>query len=237
MNQWWRLGGACGLAFIVIFIIAGFVLQADGPSITDDADEIRAYWADDGDAYILSDWVIGLAVFLLFLPFLSALRSLLGLYEGGSQMWSRLVFTGGVLFVALAGAAAASWLALAYAAPELEDESLRLLMYLDLGAWNGTSFPIGLMLLASSIVIWQTGVLWKWLAIIGVIAGICALIGPLALLDEDVEEGTFGLFGFAAFIGLAIWMLLTSIGMLMKREVVAMGPTDGGAAAREVSGV
>ena len=236
-NQWWRLGGACGIAFIVVFIIAGFVLQGDGPSVTDDIDDIRAYWIDDGEGYIISDWLIGLAVMLLFLPFLSALRSLLGLYEGGPQMWSRLDFKGGVLFVAMASAAAASWLALAYASEELSDESVRLLMYLDLGAWNGTSFPIGVMLLASSLVIWQTGVLWKWLAIIGSIVAVCAFISPLALLDEDIEDGTFGLFGFVAFIGLAVWMLITSIGMLMKREVVSMGPRDADAAARQVAGM
>ena len=233
MNQWWRLGGLCGILFLIVFIIGGFVLQGETPTYTDDIDEIRAYWEDKGENYLIGDYIIGLAVLLLFLPFLSALRSLLGLYEGGPQMWSRVAYTAGVLFVAMTAAAATFWTALAFGIDEFDDETVTMLMYLDIAAWNAPPFAVGAMLLAASLVIWQTGVLWKWLAILGFIVGVAALISACALIDGDLEEGIPAILGFIGFLGLAVWMLITSIGMLMKREVVAMGPLDGGAAARE----
>jgi hypothetical protein len=227
-TQWWRLGGLLGIAFIVIFIIGGFVLQGETPTYTDDLAEIRAYWEEDGETYLIGDYLIGLAVLLLFLPFLGALRSLLGLYEGGSQLWSRTAYAAGILFIAFVAGAAASWTALAFAADELEDESIRLLMYFDIAAWNATPFPIGTMLLAVSLVIWQTGVLWKWLAILGFVVGIAALISPLSIVEGDVEDGAFAIAGFISFLGFAIWLLATSIGMLMKRDVLVPSPPAAG---------
>jgi hypothetical protein len=222
LGQWWRLGGALGIAFIVIFMVIGFGAQGETPFHSDDVAEIRAYWEDDGEAYLLGDYVIGLAVLLLYIPFLCAFRLLLGQAEGGVQLWSRVAFTAGFLFVVIAATAATAWTALAFAASELDDESVRLLMYVDFAAWNAAPFAVGTMLLASSLVIYQTGVLWRWLAILGAIVGVCALIAPAGIIGleptEDPEEGIFSILGLVTFLGFAIWLLLTSIAMVMRKE-------------------
>ena len=228
LGQWWRVGGALGLAFIIVFIIAGFGVQGETPMYDDSIDEIRAYWEDDGDAYLLGDYILGLVSFLFLLPFLVCLKALLGRAEGGPQIWSQVGFYGGLLVVAVAAAASASWAALAFAPEAFDDATMTALMYLDIAAWNAFPFAIGIFVLFSSIVMAMTGVLWKWLGYLGIIIGVLALITPLGFLDADSED-VFDIVGFIPFIGFALWMLATSIGMLMRKEepsVVEAHPMD-----------
>src|SRR5687767_2334768 len=114
-RQWWRLGGALGIAFVVVFTICGFVFESESPMHTDDIADIRAYWEEDGDTYLLGGYLIGLASVLLYLPFLCALRAFLGTAEGGPQLWSRVAFAAGIIFLIMAATAEAAWTTLAFA--------------------------------------------------------------------------------------------------------------------------
>jgi hypothetical protein len=217
MSQWWRLGGALGIAFIVIFFVAGFGIQGDSPTYDEPISDIRAYWEDDGQTYLIGDYLLGLGAMVFFLPFQVCLGTMLRRAEGEPAIWSRVGFYGGLLMIAFAAMAAASWSALAFAAENISDESLTALMYLDVGAWNAFPYAIGVFVTASSLVMALTGVLWRWLGWLGLIIGIAAFITPLGILDEDPED-VFDAIGLIPFIGFAIWLLITSIGMLMKTE-------------------
>lgn len=233
MDQWWKVGGALGIVFIVLFIIGG-VIQGDGPMYNDDLDDIRAYWNDSGDDYLLGDYIIGVAVIFFFLPFASALRALLGVAEGGPQLCARLSFAGAVLFLAFAATAGAAWGTLAFAGENLSDDTVVALMYLDVYAWSIIPMALALLIGAASIVIFRTGVLWKWLAVVGLIVTIAAVLTPLGVLDDDPED-VFDTIGFVGFIGAAIWVLLISIGMIMKPVLVATGPRDADTASIEAA--
>jgi hypothetical protein len=220
-REWWRLGGLLGIAFVLVFYIIGFGVQGEAPMHTDDIADIRAFWEEDGEQYLLGDYLIGLAALVLYLPFICAIRALLGIAEGGAQLWARVAFAAGVIFLIMAATAAAAWSTLAFAAEELDDDTIQLLMYLDWGAWNHTPLPVGTMLLASSIVIFRTGVVWRALAFLGLVIGILALLTPAGAMSleptEDAEESIWGLFGFISFIGFALWMLLMGIAMVMRK--------------------
>jgi hypothetical protein len=108
LNQWWRIGGLLGIGFVVLFLIGGIALQGETPTYDDPIDEIRAYWEDEGDTYLLGDYLIGLAFLFGWIPLIVSLRALLGRAEGGPQLWSRVAFVGGVItlvFGAIAGLA------------------------------------------------------------------------------------------------------------------------------------
>jgi hypothetical protein len=210
------MGGILGIGFIILFLIAGFGLQADSPTYDDTIQEIRAYWEDDGQTYLVGDYLIGLAVMLFFLPFLVALRTVLGRAEGGAEMWSRVGFFGGVLMIAISAAATASWTGLAFAADKLSDDAVLTLMYLDVGAWHAFPYAVGVLTLFSSIVMAQTGVPWRWLGWLGIVIGIVAFISPLGILDDDPED-IFDVIGFIPFIGIAVWVVATSIGLVMMK--------------------
>jgi hypothetical protein len=204
-----------GIAFVVVFFVAGFGIQAEPPDYDAPIAEVREYWVNDGDSYLIGDYLLGIAALVLLLPFLAALRALLGRAEGDAQLWSRVSFAGGVLLVAVASLASGPWTALA-AEPELfSDDGLRVMMLLDLGMWHAFSYMMGTLVLAGSLVMVQTGVLWRWLGGLGIIVGIAAFVEGLWLLSPDSDF--WEAFGFIPFIGFAVWLLLTGVAMFMKQ--------------------
>jgi hypothetical protein len=217
MNQWWRLGGVLGIAFIIAFIIGGIVLQGETPYYDDPIEEVRAYWEDDAQSYLIGDYIIGVAVMLGFLPFLVCLSSFLGRLEREPQLLSRLGLYGGLAFVIMTAAAASTWITLAFASEQLEDESIRLIMFLDLAMWNAIPFFTGLFLLAFSLMMVRIPRAWRFIGAFGLIVGVLALLAPLGILDDDPED-FFDILGFIAFAGLAIWLLATSIALAATRE-------------------
>jgi hypothetical protein len=225
-NQWWRVGGVFGIAWIIVFIVGAVILQADTPTYDDPINEIRQYWAEDGDQYLIADYITGLAFVFLFIPFLASFRGLLAWAEGGAGVWSWVMLLGGLSAVLIAAAASASWGALALALgvaedPEVDDSLVRMLMYVDAYAFASLGLALSLMVIAGSIVIARTAVLWRWLAILGVIVGIAAAISPLWVIDGDMEEGFFGVMGLVGSLGSVIWLLIVCIGMIMKQVVTA----------------
>lgn len=182
---------------------------------------IRDYFTDDGDQYLIGDFVIGIGFTFFFLPFLVNLRSLLGWAEGGPNIWSWVTLLGG--FTAMLGgfAASAFWSALALGAisnSEIDDSSIRTLMYLDAAAFAGLGYGLSLMVVAASLIIYRTGVLGRWLAPVGLIVAVCLAISPLWVVNGDEEGGFFGIIGF---LGVLLWVLIISIGMAIKRELPA----------------
>jgi hypothetical protein len=215
LGQWWKMGGIFGIVYVILFFIGGFVIQGETPTYDDPIDEIRRYWIDDGETYLVGDYILGLSTLILFIPFLLTLRAILARAEGGPAIWSNTGFLGGFLMIVVAATASGSWTALAFAGDDLDEISLRTLMYLDIGAWNAFPYAVGLLLLFSSVVMAMTGVFWKWLGYLGIVLGILAFISGLGILDQDSED-VFDTIGFIPFIGLVVWLLATSIGMLMK---------------------
>jgi hypothetical protein len=225
-SQWWRVGGVLGIAFVLVVIIGGAVVQGETPVFDDPIDEIRAYFDDDGTRYLVGDYIIGLAFIFLFLPFVTILRGLLSWVEGAPNILSWLAFIGGLSTALLGAAAGISWGALALGAaadPEVEDSSVRTLMYMDAYAFSALSLTIALFVLAASILIFRTGVLWRWLSFLGLVVAILGVIGA-AWPIEGESEGALEIIGFLGFLGLALWVLLVSVNMLTKRELPARAP-------------
>jgi hypothetical protein len=219
LQQWWRLGGYFGIGFVVLFIVAIIAQQAmtgEPPSFDDPIQEIRAYWEDEGQGYLIADYLFALSLFLFFVPFVVSLRALLGAAEGGGQVFSRTAQAAGILTAAIIAAAATPWAALALGAENINDATMTALMYFDAAAWNAVPYAFALLVLAASLVISVTGVLWRWLGILGALVGVSALISPLWIVTGDYE-GPLGILGFVAFIGLALWILATSIAMVLRK--------------------
>lgn len=76
---------------------------------------------------------------------------------------------------------------------------------------------IGLFLGAAGVSIWLSGVLWRWLGVIGVIGFLGSFIGAAWPIDGD-DEGPLAGIGTVGFTGIMIFILITSINLLMKRD-------------------
>ncbi|MEP6872437.1 MAG: hypothetical protein ABI939_11395, partial [Anaerolineaceae bacterium] len=74
-------------------------------------------------------------------------------------------------------------------------------------------------LLPASLVILASHVLWRWLGFAGVVLALLNLVSALWVVNGE-QESFLGLLGLIGFIGFGLWVLATSIGMLMagKRE-------------------
>lgn len=233
--DWVRLGGILGIAWIVSFLLGAFILQADTPSRDDSIADIRQYFVDDGGRYLLGDYLLGIAFTLFFLPFVVILRRVLAARGGWPDLLARVSLYAGVIAVVWGGIAGFFWGALALGAdnPEVDDSSVRTLMELDAYAFSGLLLPIGLFMGAAGLSIWLSGALWRWLGLIGIIGFLGSYIGAAWPIDGD-EEGALAAVGIVGFLGIMIFVLITSINLLMKRDDSPSRPSrDGGIQAEE----
>ena len=216
MNQWWRLGGLAGILYVVLFVI-GILIEGDTPMPDNSASDIKQYFVDNGDKFMIGDFIIGIGFVFFFLPFASALGSFLGRSEGEPPVWSRLIFFAAITFTAI-GAAASSFLgALAYTAGDFTDDNL-LKSFVDANYYAFTTAgPLlaGLLVLSASIVILRTKALWQWLGWLGLIFTIAAVISSLSVLNDD-PNSPLGIMGFIVFISYGVWILIASVGMWLK---------------------
>ena len=221
-DKWWRVGGVAGILF-VIMVIVGAAVSGDTPTFDEPADEIRDWFADNGEQYLVGAFIFGLAFAFFFFPFLAGLRSLLAAAEGGHRMWSTVAFAGGVSWLALGFAISLFWATLAYSFGVVEqgdDVPVKTLMYLDQVGTSVLLLPIIPLILGASLVSLRTGVLWRWLAVIAAVAIVFDAINGASTLTSD-PDGALGGIGFIGFPATALWILLVSINMILKREAPA----------------
>ena len=214
LDDWRRIGGAAGILFVVLFLVGAIGLQGDTPMTTDPPAEVREYLADNGTRYLTGDFIISIGFVFGFWPFLSALRSLLGQAEGEPRMWSRYALIGGLVATVFGALSSLFWGALALGGADVADDSLtRTFMHASDYGFSGITFAFAAFVVASSLVILRTGVLWRWLGWAGLVDGVALVIGSAWTIDGD-PEGPLAFLGFIALIVLLLWVLAVSIAML-----------------------
>jgi hypothetical protein len=206
-----RSAALSGIVFVVLMLTGAFFV-IDLPRADASAQEISAYLADSGNhtrnvvgAYI---WVLG---GLAFLGFLSGLRGILGRAEGDPGTLSNLVFGAGVVFTAVWSVAAVALATVAYAvgfsdATVTNADLVRVLPQLgSLLLLLGGGFAGILVVLATSALIFRTGVLPRWLAWLGIPVAI-ALVNDVTYMN------------ILPFVG---WVLAASIALLRRQAETA----------------
>jgi hypothetical protein len=224
--RWWRLAGLFGIGWFVLFAVGAIVLQGEPPAYDASLADVRRFFTDNGTRFLVGDYLAGLAFLLLFLPFVVGFRSLLGAAEGGPQIGSRLVLVGGLATVLVGGTATVfqDTLALGAANPELQDATVRAFLYANAAAIAAIGLPAALFTLAAAVVIWTTKVLWRWLAAVGVLAGVLLTIGAAFPIAGD-PTGPLWTIRFISFIALAVFVVSASVGMLQRAEPAAATST------------
>jgi hypothetical protein len=209
-----RWAALSGIVFVAL-MLGGAAFVTDVPEADASAREISGYLTDSGNhtrniigAYI---WVLG---GLAFLGFLSGLRSVLRRAEGDPGTLSSVVFGAGVVFTAVWSVSAATLAAVAYAvefsdAPVSNPDLVRVLPQLgSLLLLLGGGFAGILLVAATSILVFRTGVLPRWLAWLGIPVAI-ALVFPVTYMN------------ILPFVG---WVLVASITLLRRQEATVAAP-------------
>ena len=76
---------------------------------------------------------------------------------------------------------------------------------------------MALFVAARSLVVLKTGVLWRWLAVIGLLAALLLVIGAAWPIDGD-EEGALAIVGFIGAPLTLLWIIISSINLLLMKE-------------------
>jgi len=95
-TAWWRLGGALGLAWFVLFFIGGVILHGTPLAYDEPILQAREYFQNNAQAYLVGDYIVRLGFVFGFLPFVAALQSRLGATESEPRILPRLIFGAGL---------------------------------------------------------------------------------------------------------------------------------------------
>jgi uncharacterized protein YneF (UPF0154 family) len=218
--NWWRLGGVDGIIWAVLFIVGAIGLQGEPPVRGDSIESIRAYFIDDGTKYLVGDFIVGIGFVIFYLPYVIALRWFLGSAEGTPAIWSWMAFAGGALSVMLGFVSGIFWSALALGLednPGLDDSTIRLMMDLNAVSFAGTMMAIALFVGSAGFVILRTGVLWRWLGGLGLLTAVLLLIGAAWPIEGD-DEGTLAIAYYAGLPLTLLFVVISSVGMIMRKE-------------------
>jgi hypothetical protein len=215
--SWPRLGGLLGIVGVVLFVI-GAILEGDAPVYTDDPGEIRTWFVDNGDTFLLADFIISLGVVFGLVPFFVTLRNVMSQAEGTESLWPQVGLIGGILFVVTGGMASLFYGALALNAEAFTDDgTITALATLGFYGFNAPGFVAVLFFLALGMGIMRSSLLAApigWLSLVLAVAG---LLSGLASIDGD-PEGVFGILGLVTTIGLGVLVLLVGGSLLMRKE-------------------
>ena len=215
--SWRQLAGLAGIVGVALFVV-GMALQSGFPTVNDEVADVTAWFADNGDRYLVGNFLIWIGVVLFLVPFFLGLRSALAEAEGGEAMWTQAAFFGAAIFVIIGGVGTVPSSVLAFAAEEMDtDATVRSLQFGELVLYSGIAMGFALYFLASGLVTLRTGVLWSWLGGAELILAVLAVIGSANVIDGD-PEGVLAIFGWIAFIGFGVVILLQSVGLLTKKS-------------------
>jgi len=218
--QWWRLAGASGICWLILFIVGAFVIQGDSPDSTQTIAEIKSYWASDSGKYLASDFIISVSFVFFFVPFFVGLRWFLGSTEDGPPFLSWIMMVGGVAILALGGAAGGFEGSLAVASKnniQIDDSTTMALVLASSYSFAVGQLAIALFLGSAGLLVVRSGIIWRWSGFIALIGAPLLIVGAAWPIDGD-EHGVLGAFGLVGFLFVLVWTLVTSIGLIMRKE-------------------
>jgi hypothetical protein len=199
-----RLGGVCGILFVILLVPGVLVARPDVPDASLSAQQVLDYFADKQGALLIGNGLSFIFAAFFFLWFLGVLHGMLRSAEGEQSGLSSAALAGGVMFVALETAGASAEIVHPATTSRFENFQLdaqiafisqALSGWLYSFAWVG----LAVLLSATSLVALGTGFLPRWLAWAGFLA---ALVAVLKFL---VPHATLAL----------LWIVAVSVLMIM----------------------
>lgn len=210
-----RVTGILGLAWFALFAAGTIVLQGEPPGFDQPIGEVREFFSQHGERYLVGDYLTGVAFVGLFLPFAAGLRAVLAAAGPQDEILPRLAFTGAVLLVAVGGTSTAflDVVAVSGGDPALDDSTLRALVGANGAAIALIGLPAALFSVAVATAAWRTATLPRPLALAGWATGALLAVGA-AFPIQGGSDGLLFAVRFASFIAFALFVLATSLSLL-----------------------
>lgn len=216
-----RWAAVAGLVFTAL--VGASFFMPDIPSSDSPAEDIAAQLAADSPAHRLS-LLLGFLADVAFLIFLAGLWSRLRRGEGPAGMFAALILAAGAAFVTLMLISGGLHLTLVQYASGQHDPAV-LPALTDLNQWVGAAIlpPSVAMLLGAALAILTTRALPQWLGWLAAATAVLQLIA-LAGVFQTTVEGAVAIAALAGFLLFLVWVLATSLVLLLRPGRQPAGP-------------
>ena len=217
-----RWAAVAGLVFTALVVAS--IFTPDVPSSDSPAEDIAAELAADSAAHQIS-LLLGFLADIAFLVFLAGLWSRLRRGEGPAGMIAALVLAAGAALVALMLVTGSLYMALLQYASGGQPDPAVLHALTVLNEWvGGALLPAGVaMFLGAAMAILTTRALPQWLGWLAAATALLQLIS-LAGVFQTTIEGVVGIAAFGGFLLFLVWVLATSIVLLLPHGRPPAGP-------------
>ena len=198
-----RTAAVGGLAFTVLYLLHR-LLQGTGPDSATAA-AVTTYNVAHRGALLASEVAVGLAL-LAFIAFVAALVPVI--WRAGQETLAVAVGISGGVFVAMGFVSNAAETALIWVADNNQPAAVLALDQLQ--GRTPIVWTITALVAAISLAIHRTGLVGRWLGLVGLVVAAIFLLGSVFSVLGRTPEGRSSLAGVGLFI---VWMLAVSVGL------------------------
>jgi hypothetical protein len=198
-----RTAAVGGLAFTVLYLVHR-LLQGTGPNGSSAA-TVAAYQVAHRGVLLASEVAVGLAL-LAFIAFVAALVPVI--WRAGQETLAVAVGISGGVFVAMGFVSNAAETALIWVADTNQPAAVLALDQLQ--GRTPVVWTITALVAAISLAIHRTGLVGRWLGLVGLVVAAIFLLGSVFSVLGRTPEGRSSLVGVGLFI---VWMLAVSVGL------------------------
>jgi hypothetical protein len=205
--KWERWAALGGVAFVVLGLAGAFIAGAP-PSLDDTGPEFAEYFDDKAGAIQASQFLTGLGIIGLVWWFGSLWRRMSDA-EGGRPRLAVVSALGLAISGAMVLASGAVLSAVAMRVVDIGEGS-RFFYALAIVLISSSGFGAAVSIAAISILAMRSGMLARWVALVGYLAAVGFLV---ASLGSASDQTAFGFIGLAAFVVWCIFILSVSAQM------------------------
>ena len=213
-----RIAAASGIAFVVLAIAAALV-GGPPPDVKDRAAEVVDYYRDYRTGLLIGSYLSGLA-YVTFVWFAAVLAR--RIWAAGEQRLAAVAFGGALLAVAAVLVADTVNYSLAWrGAEDASAETVKAVYDVQALFFTRLWFATAVLSLATAIAAGRARLLPQWYVLLSAATGLWHLVPGAA----TAREGFFspqGPPGFIAYLLFLLWVLVTSILLVRRREPEVM---------------
>jgi len=208
LRRWLAL---CGVAWPILLVLAFTAVGGNTPDEKASGADVVSYFRDHKTASMIAALMVSIAAVLLVL-FAARLHEVLrGDGSGGTAM-PNAAFGGALILASGMLLLAAVHFALVQAADFRFAGSAQTLNVFDNNDFFVLIGGIAVLMLASGIATVRRPVLPRWLGWTAIVIGVLALAGPA---------------GFVGALLAVVWSLVVAIMLLVRKDLIAVGPAEG----------
>jgi hypothetical protein len=210
-----RIGALTGLAGIVCYLV-GVLWPGSPPKPDAVTGQIVTYFADHRGA-ILFGFALETVALALLLCFLGELRTVIAGTGGSGAPLASAMAAAWVVLLTMIAAALLPSIALVWRGVPTNDPGLVRLAYdmETLGTYAVTAMVALVAVGVPSLVIWRTGVLPRWLGVLGLLE-VCINVAELAGLSSRYGVLTGGYVAGVGPLVWALWVAAVSVSMTLR---------------------